>query len=381
MSEDAALRAQIASLSGRIDAVRGPPPTLPRPFHRVHQHQWTPYPPTHHQPFRNRTLVNTPATPAPTDTYNNSTTSSTDTALVKTRGLNNQLMTQATYEREQRSRQMKPPPAKRARYGTERLSRSTPVLTPLRVLEIEGIKFEMKEDGTKLTRVDADPRQTPRKAIIAGIEYLRTKNGNLLRQGVSKDTAVPAEPPRPQCTNFTKNGTCAFGPKCHFAHDPKKVAICKTFLQRGSCPNGEYCDLSHTLDYHRVPACSHFQRDACNNDKCAYPHVHIAPGAEVCRPFATLGFCDVGLNCDKRHVFECPDYANTGECPNIAKCRLAHVMHAGKQRVARRAAAAAAAGDSEVEDDGDEDINRKPAQKRSSRDTQLADNVDYVALS
>lgn len=55
------------------------------------------------------------------------------------------------------------------------------------------------------------------------------------------------------------------------------------------------------------------------------------PGAPVCRPFASLGFCERGATCTERHIFECPDYANTGICNN-KKCRLPHVDRAGQIR-------------------------------------------------
>ena len=44
-----------------------------------------------------------------------------------------------------------------------------------------------------------------------------------------------------------------------------------------------------------------------------------------------LGYCGSGANCSERHVYECPDYANTGTCRN-RKCRLPHVDRAGQIR-------------------------------------------------
>lgn len=195
-----------------------------------------------------------------------------------------------------------------------------------------------------------------------------TKNGIVIRSALLQDSALVRSPEQQLIMSA---GTCPFGPKCHFAHDPQKVAICKPFLRTGSCPNGEYCDLSHSLTSHRVPACLHFQKDACNNESCRYPHVRTTPGAAVCRPFAILGYCDNGTSCDKRHVFECPDYANTGTCPKLAKCPLTHVLRASAER------AAAADSDSEIEDDADVgSVLIGP-----SVGTQLANNEDYVALS
>ena len=72
-----------------------------------------------------------------------------------------------------------------------------------RELVIEGVRFTMKEDGSKLIRVtgehwtahgydgsgrilnptepSATSPRTPKKAVVAGVEFFRTKNGNLLR--------------------------------------------------------------------------------------------------------------------------------------------------------------------------------------------------------
>jgi len=131
-------------------------------------------------------------------------------------------------------------------------------------------------------------------------------------------------------------GTCQFGSRCRFAHDPNKVAVCKTFVKRGDCSRGDSCDLSHDITYHRVPACTYFLRGNCIDDACRYPHVHVSPAASVCRPFATLGYCAKGADCDKSHVIECPDYANHGFCAKheSGKCLLPHIDHASVLRKA-----------------------------------------------
>lgn len=63
----------------------------------------------------------------------------------------------------------------------------------------------------------------------------------------------------------------------------------------------------------------------------------VNPAAPVCRPFATLGYCEKGADCFDRHIFECPDYTNSGICKN-EHCRLPHVDRAGQLR--KNAAAA-----------------------------------------
>jgi hypothetical protein len=50
----------------------------------------------------------------------------------------------------------------------------------------------------------------------------------------------------------------------------------------------------------------------------------------VCEDFAIEGYCDNGLDCSNRHVFECPEFDKTGKCsrPN---CKLKHVLRANKE--------------------------------------------------
>jgi hypothetical protein len=51
----------------------------------------------------------------------------------------------------------------------------------------------------------------------------------------------------------------------------------------------------------------------------------------VCRDFAVLGYCDKGLDCDKQHVRECPDFAEKGSCMTKG-CKLPHVIRANRNR-------------------------------------------------
>lgn len=131
-------------------------------------------------------------------------------------------------------------------------------------------------------------------------------------------------------------GSCPYGARCHFNHDPVKVAICKDFAKKGQCHRGANCDLSHEMTYHRVPACIYFLRGNCTNAACRYPHVQVSSAAPVCRAFATLGYCAKGTDCDKRHVVECPDYANRGFCANLenGRCTLPHPERAAVLRKA-----------------------------------------------
>ena len=68
-----------------------------------------------------------------------------------------------------------------------------------------------------------------------------------------------------------------------------------------------------------------------NGDACKYPHVRLGARSGVCRDFAVLGYCERGGDCDKEHVRECPDFAETGVCEKKA-CKLPHVIRANRQQ-------------------------------------------------
>ncbi|PWY89262.1 CCCH zinc finger protein [Aspergillus heteromorphus CBS 117.55] len=234
---------------------------------------------------------------------------------------------------------------------------------------VNDIPFRVSRGGSKLVRVSSasvedilvkraglpvldDPNtanNTPKRVTVAGVVFVRSKNGNLHRLGAvtSKRKPMAVKKKDALCQRFTTTGTNAFptlglqvverlgscykGPTCAYTHDPNKVAMCKDFLQTGTCNAGISCDLSHEPSSHRSPACVHFLRGRCSNPECRYTHVHVNPGAPVCRDFAVLGYCEKGDKCAERHIHECPDYANNGIC-HKKRCRLPHVDRAGQIR-------------------------------------------------
>ncbi|KAF2404007.1 hypothetical protein EJ06DRAFT_527586 [Trichodelitschia bisporula] len=121
----------------------------------------------------------------------------------------------------------------------------------------------------------------------------------------------------------------------------------------GTCTAGAACDLSHDPTPNRVPACVHFLRGNCNNDSCRYAHVKASPSALICRPFATMGYCKKGAKCQERHLFECPDYAEHGECKTQG-CRLPHVDRANqlRRKAARSSLSPELTSDNDSEDEG-----------------------------
>ncbi|GKZ35909.1 hypothetical protein AbraIFM66950_006744 [Aspergillus brasiliensis] len=200
---------------------------------------------------------------------------------------------------------------------------------------VNDIPFRVSRGGGKLIRMSDNPNTanaTPKRVTVAGVAFVRSKNGNLHRLGAVTSKRKPMTVKKDAlCQRFTTTGSCYKGPTCPYIHDPNKVAMCKDFLQTGQCNAGISCDLSHEPSPHRSPACVHFLRGRCSNPECRYAHVRVTPGAPVCRDFAVLGYCEKGAECDQRHVHECPDYANEGVC-NKKRCRLPHVDRAGQIR-------------------------------------------------
>ncbi|KAF7868475.1 hypothetical protein EAF04_005006 [Stromatinia cepivora] len=205
---------------------------------------------------------------------------------------------------------------------------------------VNGIRFMVTKNGSKLVKASGDltsANATPKTALIGGVKFYRSKNGNMYREGIIKATrkhgVVKINEP---CKSFTTTGTCNKGPKCRYIHDPSKVGVCKTFLLKGECPNGDSCDLSHDLTPERTPNCLHFAKGNCSNPDCRYTHVRVSPTALVCHSFGIYGYCDKGTTCTERHIHECPDFSNTGTCTTKG-CKLPHRI---KASVIRRNAAA-----------------------------------------
>ncbi|KAK8925293.1 Zinc finger CCCH domain-containing protein [Metarhizium anisopliae] len=179
---------------------------------------------------------------------------------------------------------------------------------------IEGLRFHVADGGKKLVKSSDQHSATPKTAVIAGVRFHRTKTGNLVANRIVQD---------------------------------QRVAVCKDFLKDGKCPNGESCDLSHDVSPERVPNCLHYAKGHCTKADCPYTHSRAAPGALVCEAFGFYGYCDKGASCTERHVFECPDFSNTGICKSKG-CKL---LHRERASVLRNQAKANDAMDEDVSSD------------------------------
>ncbi|KZT65772.1 hypothetical protein DAEQUDRAFT_731071 [Daedalea quercina L-15889] len=194
------------------------------------------------------------------------------------------------------------------------------------------------------------------------------------------------------CPRFTTTGACNRGLTCMYQHDPSKIAICWNFLQ-GSCPNtAETCPLSHDPTPERTPLCVHFANNGrCTRPNCPFPHVRVGQREGVCRDFAVLGYCEKGLDCDKQHVRECPDFAEKGACTTKG-CKLPHVIRANRARktvqptvisqrtdnaVASAGQSSAAASASSVEPGAGSDVSS--SHPVTAEDAQLGD--EFISLT
>ncbi|KAH9933524.1 uncharacterized protein B0H18DRAFT_984213 [Fomitopsis serialis] len=186
------------------------------------------------------------------------------------------------------------------------------------------------------------------------------------------------------CPRFTTTGACNRGLTCMYQHDPSKIAICWPFLQ-GNCPNtAETCPLSHDPTPERTPLCVHFANNGrCTRPNCPFPHVRVGQRGGVCRDFAVLGYCEKGLDCDKQHVRECPDFAEKGACTTKG-CKLPHVIRANRARKidtnstdASAGQSSATASASSVEPDAGSDTSSP--HPVTAEDAQLGD--EFISLT
>ncbi|KAJ5183762.1 hypothetical protein N7492_001378 [Penicillium capsulatum] len=411
MTENDDLLAKIGQLAGQINRHKNQS-TGSQPSQHVSRHApshpgWAPYHYNrgrggrHVPPHRHRTLVlkngasastqSSASSPAPpSDTDAESRPPAPPSGWVAKRDRHMQLINSAIYDKEAQARtrameetrkfkeqkRTQREQAKVLRYAQGPAGAATVATTAQpsagHQILVNDVPFRITNGGSKLVRLSNDPstaNTTPKRVTVAGVSFVRSKNGNLHRLGAvtsKKPTAVKKR--NELCKRFTTTGTCYKGPTCLYVHDPSKVAICKDFLQTGQCDAGISCDLSHEPSPHRSPTCLHFLRGRCSNPECRYAHIRVTPGAPVCRAFATLGYCEKGSECEERHVHECPDYANSGAC-NKKRCKLPHVDRAGQIRKAA-AAAANKAGLADRDEESD------PSSEEEDRDAIDSDDVD-----
>lgn len=195
----------------------------------------------------------------------------------------------------------------------------------------------------------SNSRSGPRRRSSLPCRAFST-TGNITLQRVGRTFSTIGKAPvrvSEQRSDYSFAGSCPKGPSCRYQHDPNRTAVCKEFLKDGKCVNGDSCDLSHELTAHRVPNCLHFAKGNCSKPDCPYTHSKAESSAWVCSAFGWYGFCKEGADCAKRHVFECPDFSNTGIC----KTRGCKLLHRERASVLRNKAKADVAMDEDVSSD------------------------------
>ncbi|KAH8675886.1 hypothetical protein BX600DRAFT_508085 [Xylariales sp. PMI_506] len=374
-AEDQELLAQISRLENRINqhkAGNQQETFYPRstyraaPYPRGRGYRSRGYTPT----YRNKTLVlNGQSRPASTGDAKATAPTATDSSWVTRTDRHLQLINSAVFEKDAQSRANAIEQTQRQkRFQREHMEKSrvmnfvnaTSTTPSKHEITINGIRFQVTKQGSKLVRTPGDehpPSSTPRVTSVGGVKFYRTKNGNLVRHGIAKAQRMATGIKKIEipCRTFSwtgivfsptnqnhkdraasrklRCGSCSKGPRCRFVHDPSKVAICRDWLFKNDCPNGDGCDLSHETSEERTPLCMHFANGKCNNDSCPYVHVEHSQADPVCRDFGLYGYCAKGSKCPDRHVFECPDFSNTGVCKTEG-CKLLHRVRASVLRKA-----------------------------------------------
>ncbi|ERF68548.1 hypothetical protein EPUS_04646 [Endocarpon pusillum Z07020] len=201
-------------------------------------------------------------------------------------------------------------------------------------ITVADIPFQVTNGGSKLLRTTDTStltKPTPKEAVVSGVIFKRSKNGNLVRAAVAHQGRTPQIGKAKLCRQYTSTGRCSRGDKCFGIHDAARTAICPSVLRGIDCPAGEDCDLSHESSSKVAPTCLHFLRGMCTKHFCPYSHAPVDPSAPLCRGFSYLGYCEKGSACGQRHLRECPDYSSGSGC-RLKHCPLPHVDRASQMR-------------------------------------------------
>ncbi|GEQ70261.1 hypothetical protein JCM33374_g3937 [Metschnikowia sp. JCM 33374] len=189
--------------------------------------------------------------------------------------------------------------------------------------------FGVKLDGSKLLPIRGQKHKEGETVAWNGWNFLVCKSGLLRR--------TFGDQPRDYCKYFTRSGMCDRGTGCLFIHDLSHMALCRQYLA-GRCMGGN-CVLSHEATEFNTPICRYHFQDRCVNTNCRFSH-KLPPMAHdknvsirTCRPFAVGGWCVRGSLCPFSHLYNCPDYEETGQCPRGTSCSLTHNVTRRVQRM------------------------------------------------
>ncbi|KAL2282855.1 hypothetical protein FJTKL_10244 [Diaporthe vaccinii] len=94
---------------------------------------------------------------------------------------------------------------------------ANPTSAPSYEITVEGIGFRVANNGSKLVKIPGDlngPKATPKMALVGGVKFHRSKNGNMYRQAIVKAHRQSAAVKKTDvtCKNFSNTGTPLFLP-------------------------------------------------------------------------------------------------------------------------------------------------------------------------
>ncbi|KAH8157320.1 hypothetical protein CIB48_g10921 [Xylaria polymorpha] len=341
-----------------------------------------PYPPQPHRggrgrfahAYRNKTLVLGGAGQSGASSLENQPPDPTTPSWVTKTDRHLQLINRDVYERETQQRteaieksfkqaQLNRDRREKARFfsnmqqtGRDNLTASSNSSKPASRYEVEvdGVRFHVTQQGSKLVKAPDDlnpPNATPKVALLFGVKFHRTKNGNLTRrrhqegqrelQGLLMDWYRLPSIKRNAClTTYFYRRQC--GPTCRYLHDVSKTAICRNWLVKGDCPKGDNCDLSHEITEERTPL--------------------------------------------SRHVFECPDFSNNGVC-KLKGCKRPHIERASILRKSNRRASSEEMDDLSSEDEDivdSDDVDSDEVEEfigHNYDDMSFAEQKDFIGFA
>ncbi|KAI1841704.1 hypothetical protein JX265_006253 [Neoarthrinium moseri] len=365
-AEEQELLAQISRLEGRINrhkaAQQGPRHSDPPAPHYPSRgsYRTAPYPRggyrghrAHAPTYRNKTLVlngqsrpTTGGDSAASSDSNSSWVTRTDRHLQLINTMVFEKDTQArasAIEQTQRQKRLKKEQMEKARFLSfvQKNGDNVPSAPSNSVaaaskyeITVDGIRFQVTRQGSKLVRVPGDTNvssTTPRVASVGGVKFYRTKNGNLVRHGIAKAQRMAGGIKKVDvpCKAFSWTGIVfsitSLRNRLFYQRLDGVVLATKgrNAASYMTLPRWPYVvtGCSRTIAPMATPVTSHTsQLKSGRPFACTLPMANATTNPVH---FGLYGYCERGAKCPDRHVFECPDFSNTGVCKTEG-CKLLH---------------------------------------------------------
>ncbi|KAH1671671.1 hypothetical protein KXV51_000677 [Aspergillus fumigatus] len=299
MTEDQELMAKISQLAGQINRHKNQTPQAQAPTYQgselhagpyVSRHTrarggWAPYRGRPYgrgrsaAPHRHRTLVlnnvnsgnSTSSTPVPTNENAGESRSATPNGWVAKRDRHMQLINSAIYDKEAQARAKameqtrKAKAEKKARIEQAKVLRyaqgfGRPHLATTAASQVSAttqthgeyqvylndIPFKIAKGGSKLVRVSDDPNTaniTPKKVTVAGVTFVRSKNGNLHRLGAVTSKRKPTAVKKRNELYYAASGVCN-KKRCRLPHVDRAGQIRKNAASKADAADEEESDES-----------------------------------------------------------------------------------------------------------------------------------------